>query len=114
MFIVHVLSSFDLGGQERVALDLATAQHAHGHEVLVVSLARPPEGPIGAALRKAGVRAETLAKRSNVDPSLPLRLSSLLAREGAEIVHTHNPQALIYGALAGRLAGARVIHTKHG
>ena len=41
-------------------------------------------------------------------------MAVLLARQGAEIVHTHNPQALIYGALAGRLAGARVVHTKHG
>ena len=103
-----------LGGQERVALGLATAQHAQGDEVLVVSIAPPPEGPIGRELREAGVRAETLAKRSNLDPSLPLRLAALLGRQGAEIVHTHNPQALIYGALAGRLAGARVVHTKHG
>jgi glycosyltransferase involved in cell wall biosynthesis len=114
VFIAHVLSSFDLGGQERVALDLARTQRAHGNEVLVVSIAPPPEGPIAEELRQAGVRAETLAKRSNLDPSLPLRLAALLARAGVEIVHTHNPQALIYGALAGRLAGARVVHTKHG
>src|SRR5258708_9177090 len=114
MFIAHILSSFDLGGQERVALDLARTQHAHGDQVLVVSIAPGPEGPIGRELREAGVRTETLAKRSNFDPSLPLRLAVLLKRESAEIVHTHNPQALIYGALAGRLAGARVVHTKHG
>jgi glycosyltransferase involved in cell wall biosynthesis len=114
MFIVHVLSSFDLGGQERVVLDLAAAQRAHGDEVLVVSIAPLPEGSIGAQLRARGVRAETVAKRSHFDPSLPVRLAVHLARAGAEIVHTHNPQALIYGALAGRLAGARVVHTKHG
>jgi glycosyltransferase involved in cell wall biosynthesis len=33
---------------------------------------------------------------------------------GVEIVHTHNPQPLIYGAPAARLAGARAVHTKHG
>jgi glycosyltransferase involved in cell wall biosynthesis len=114
VFLAHVLSSFALGGQERVALDLAKAQRAQGDEVLVVSIAPPPEGPIGRELREAGVRTETVAKRPNLDPSLPIRLAMLLAREGADIVHTHNPQALIYGALAGRLAGARVVHTKHG
>jgi glycosyltransferase involved in cell wall biosynthesis len=30
------------------------------------------------------------------------------------VVHTHNPQPLIYGAPAARLAGAGVVHTKHG
>jgi glycosyltransferase involved in cell wall biosynthesis len=32
----------------------------------------------------------------------------------AEVVHTHNPLPLIYGAPAARLAGAAAIHTKHG
>jgi hypothetical protein len=45
MVIAHVLSSFGLGGQERVALDLARTQVEAGHEVLAVSLAREPEGP---------------------------------------------------------------------
>ena len=30
------------------------------------------------------------------------------------MVHTHNPLPLIYAALAGRLSGARAVHTKHG
>jgi len=114
MIIVHVLSSFELGGQERVALDLAKAQHEEGDTVMVVSIAPPPDGPIAEQLQKAGVRTMTVPKRRGLDPWLPLRLAAVLLRAGAEIVHTHNPQALIYGAPAGRLAGARVVHTKHG
>ena len=34
--IAHVLSSFDLGGQERVALGLAKLQRAAGHRVLAL------------------------------------------------------------------------------
>ena len=34
--IVHVLSSFGMGGQERVALDLAAGQADAGHRVLTV------------------------------------------------------------------------------
>jgi glycosyltransferase involved in cell wall biosynthesis len=114
VFIAHILSSFDMGGQERVVLELAKEQHARGDEVLVVSIAPPPEGPIGAQLREAGVRTATRAKKSHLDLSLPLGLAVVLALEGPDIVHTHNPQALIYGALAGRFAGARVVHTRHG
>src|SRR6185369_14152231 len=98
-FIAHILSSFDLGGQERLALGLASAQRARGDEVLVMSIAPPPEGPIGRELREADVRTETVAKRSSLDPSLPLRLAVVLARHRADIVHTHNPQALIYETL---------------
>ncbi|HVR18865.1 MAG TPA: glycogen synthase, partial [Polyangiaceae bacterium] len=78
MIIAHVLSSFGLGGQEKVALNLATQQRAAGHFVLAVSLASPPEGPLASEFRRAGVRAETVAKGDGVDASLPVRLAALL------------------------------------
>ncbi len=114
MNIVHVLSSFGLGGQERMAVDLARAQRASGHRVMAVSLAPPPEGPLAETFLEAGVKALTVAKRPGFDVTLPIRLGQLFVREGVEVVHTHNPQPLIYGAPAGRLAGAALIHTKHG
>jgi glycosyltransferase involved in cell wall biosynthesis len=114
MVIAHVLSSFGLGGQERVALDLARTQVEAGHEVIAVSLAREPEGPCAVLFRSAGVRAETVAKQFRIDPTLPLRLGRHLSRAGVSVVHTHNPHALIYGAPAAFVAGALAIHTKHG
>jgi glycosyltransferase involved in cell wall biosynthesis len=112
--IVHVLSSFGLGGQERVALELATSQVRRGHRVAVISLAPPPDGPLAAEFRAAGVTTRTVAKRGGIDATLTPRLAWHLRAARAEIVHTHNPQPLIYGAPAARLAGAAAIHTKHG
>ena len=114
MVIAHVLSSFDLGGQERVALDLARLQRKEGHTVLAVSLSPLPEGPGAEAFRGAGISATTIEKRQRLDPYLPFRLAAYLRREHVSVVHTHNPHALIYGAPAGRLASAVVIHSKHG
>ncbi len=114
MNITHVLSSFGLGGQERVALDLASKQRAAGHTVAAISLAGFPEGPIAEEFRKAGVRAESLIKGSGVDTSLPVRLAFLLRDVQSEVVHTHNPHALIYGAPAAGFARAAIVHTKHG
>jgi glycosyltransferase involved in cell wall biosynthesis len=114
MVIAHVLSSFGQGGQEQVATDLARLHRSSGHEILAVSLASGPEGPMGVALRAGGVETGTVAKGQRVDPSLPLRLAAHLRRHRVNVVHTHNPQALVYGAPAARLAGAVVVHTKHG
>ena len=115
MVIAHVLSSFGMGGQERMALELARAQRSAGHTVLAISLAPEPEGPHGAGFRACGARVYTVAKRRRgFDATLPLRIAAVLRREGARVVHTHNPQPLIYGALAGRLSRAGVVHTKHG
>lgn len=112
--IVHVLSSFGVGGQERVALDLAIGQRARGHAVAVLSLAPPPDGPMAEEFAAAGVAVGRVPKRPGVDPTLVPRLYVELRRLRAEVVHTHNPLPLIYGAPAARLARAAAIHTKHG
>jgi glycosyltransferase involved in cell wall biosynthesis len=114
MIIAHILSSFGLGGQERVAVDLARLQRASGHEVHALSIAPGAEGPSANAFRKFGVRAETIAKGPRIDPSLPVRLANYLRRHHVSVVHTHNPHALIYGAPAAKLASAAAIHSKHG
>jgi glycosyltransferase involved in cell wall biosynthesis len=114
MVIAHVLSSFGQGGQERVAVDLARLQRLSGHQVLAFSIAPGPAGPVSSAFRAAGVFAETVAKRPRVDLSLPVRLAAHLRSHRVNVVHTHNPHALIYGAPAARLAGAVVVHSKHG
>ncbi|HET6611979.1 MAG TPA: glycosyltransferase, partial [Kofleriaceae bacterium] len=111
--IVHVLSSFGLGGQERVALDLATEQCAAGYDVVAVSLAKDG-GPVAAQLRLAGARVIEVAKGDGFDLALMPRLALLFRRERARIVHTHNPQPLIYAAAPAKAVRARVVHTKHG
>jgi glycosyltransferase involved in cell wall biosynthesis len=50
----------------------------------------------------------------SVDPTLPMRLATLLRQEGVEVVHAHNPQPLIYGSVAAKLVGAAMIQTRHG
>ncbi|HEX3774011.1 MAG TPA: glycosyltransferase [Polyangiaceae bacterium] len=112
--IVHVLSSFQLGGQERVALDLATLQRQAGHRVLAISLARPPQGRLDQAFRDAGVETSAVPKSAGFDPSLPFRLARSLVKEHADVIHSHNPHALIYGAPAAALLRVPSVYTKHG
>ncbi len=112
--IVHVLSSYGVGGQERVALDLAIGQQARGHRVSVISLAGPPDGAMAAEFAEAGIAVGRVEKRGGFDLTLVPRLARELRRLGAQVVHTHNPLPLIYGAPAARLVGAAAIHTKHG
>jgi sugar transferase (PEP-CTERM/EpsH1 system associated) len=113
--VVHILSSFGMGGQERVAFDLAVSQLRAGCRVSALSLAPPPDGPLAAEFRAAGAEVDRVARpRPGVDLMLIVRLARWLRQHRIDLVHTHNRMALIYGAPAGRLAGARVVHTKHG
>lgn len=109
--IVHLLSSFGVGGQERVALDLATRQKAAGCRVATIALA---DGALRTAFDEAQIPTEVVEKRRGIDVTLPLRLARALRAFDADILHTHNPQPLIWGAPAARLVGAALVHTKHG
>lgn len=112
--IVHVLSSFGMGGQERVALDLAVGQAGLGHRVLTISLAAPPDGPLAAEFRERSLDIQTVAKRPGRDPRLFLSLARLFRTRQVDVVHTHNPQPLLFSALPAKLTRAALIHTKHG
>lgn len=112
--VAHVLLSFGVGGQERVVLDLASAQRRLGHDITAVELSSGPEGALGQEFRDSGARVCRVAQRDGFDPTLYPRLVSLFRRLRVQLVHTHNPGPLIYAAPAGKLARARVVHTKHG
>jgi glycosyltransferase involved in cell wall biosynthesis len=112
--IAHVLPSFQIGGQERVALDLSRTFRAGGHHVLAFSLEPMQEGDLGGEFRAAGVETRTVRQGPGADPTLVVRLAAQFTRERVDVVHTHNPPALIYGAPAAKLARAVVVHTKHG
>lgn len=98
-----------------MALNLAAGQVERGHHVHVVSLAAGPDGPHARHFAAAHVTTHSVPKLGpTIDPSLVLRLARLFRSLNADVVHTHNPQPLIYGGPAARLSGTRLVHTKHG
>ena len=92
MLVAHVLSSLEIGGGERMALELAGGQVDAGNRVMVVSLAPPPDGPLADAFRARGIDVQRVAKRPGFDVTLPLRLAALFRGRRVGVVHTrHGP-----------------------
>lgn len=112
--IAHVLTSLAIGGAERMVSALSCRQRERGYRVIVVSLENPPSGSLTQAFERCGVTVLTVPKQSGFDATLYARLYACFRREAVTVVHTHNPLPLIYAAPPARLAGARVVHTKHG
>lgn len=115
MNIAHVLSSFQVGGQEIMAVELASRQFARGHRVVAITLEGEKPGPLDAMFTRAGVGTVHVPKLGpRFDLTLPVRLARVLRRNSIEVVHLHNPLAMLYGTLAGKLARCAVVVTRHG
>lgn len=111
--VVHVVQNLAIGGLERVVVDLATHVDRARYRCSIVCLGAG--GALGERAAAAGVPVRTLAKGPGFRVGALARLARILRRERVDLVHCHNTAPLVYGALAGRFAGAAgVVYTAHG
>jgi glycosyltransferase involved in cell wall biosynthesis len=102
----------DVGGLERVVLDLIREAGRDGHAASVVCLERP--GLLADAATELGARVVSVGKRPGVRPGVVLRIRRVLRELSPDVVHTHQLGALAYAGPAARRLGIPVIHTEHG
>lgn len=106
--IVHVVSSLQTGGMERVVLGLASAQQTVGHRVRILAL---KGGPLEQEVQERGLRSRVL---SGARVSRILCAVQYFRSEQPNIVHVHNATSLQYGVLSRFVSRARVVVTLHG
>lgn len=109
--IVHVVDSLEVGGLERVTVDLAQAQAARGHAVSVFSIAAT-EGLKG-ELQSAGISVIEGHKQRSLDRQTLASLRACVTASKADIVHAHNFVPNYHAALATLGLGASLICTLH-
>ena len=110
--VLHVLATLLPGGSEISVLRLVSALD-RGRYVVRVACLRG-DAVLADEFRAAGIELVRFGMRGQFDPACLLRLRRYVARERIDIVHTHMDLADFYGALAGRLGGARgIVSTKH-
>lgn len=111
LHICHVLLSLRPGGLENGVVNIANRLPRDRFRSSVCCLQQ--SGDFSQRLAPdVDLRAFGL-QRGN-DPLLPFRLARHLRASAVDIVHTRNPEALLYGYPAARLAGARIVHSEHG
>jgi glycosyltransferase involved in cell wall biosynthesis len=114
MNIVQVVRSLELGGLERVALDLAIAQKEAGNCVSIYSVYKYEPALLDEAER-AGLRVVQFDKLTGFSTQTLWSMARQLRRDQASTVHTHNELVHTYGTIAGRLAGVPcIVNTIHG
>jgi len=110
--VVHVVSTLSIGGLEKVVLDLARHRTRDRFTMHVICLDRA--GVLKPEFESLGVPVHVIGTRGLV-PTRIWRLARRLKEIKPDVLHTHNPQAHLHGAIAARLARVPlVVHTKHG
>ncbi len=109
MRVAHVHRIRGIGGSERHLLTLLPALAERGVEPVLVGLDDPAWDPrdFYDALRVPAIR---IPAPHDLDPLL---LARLVLRLRADVVHTHLVHADVYGGIAAKLRGARLVSTKH-
>ena len=113
--VMHLLSSFEVGGAETVALEVGRRMDRSAFRVLSCSLTGP--GPMESRFLEAGIQPLSLRRSKlmrGLDPLLVWRLAALCRRERVEVLHCHNSFPKLYGIMATRFVpGALVVATQH-
>lgn len=111
MRVLHVITSLDTAGAEKLMVDLLPALRSQGVETELL-LFDGEVTPFYKQLQQSGIRIHALGKgRCSYDPRHLLGMLRYL--QGYDIVHTHNTPCQLYGALASLFRKSVFVTTEH-
>jgi glycosyltransferase involved in cell wall biosynthesis len=110
--IAHGVLTLDVGGLERLVLDLIRAARARGHRVSVVCVEGP--GRLAQEAEAAGATVASLGKPPGLWREFIDTAATVIADLDPHVLHTHQIGAAWYLGPGARRLGRPVIHTEHG
>src|SRR5262247_2174849 len=108
--VLHLITSFEVGGTERQAVELLKRIDRRRFDARLAALRL--EGPLYEEVEELFPRAPQFPLTSFYNANAArqlLKLRNWMISERADILHAHDFYAGLLGAAAGRLAGVRVI-----
>lgn len=112
LHVAHAVLSLDVGGLERIVIDLVRIGHRRGDRVSVICLEK--EGGLAEVAQKAGATVHCLHKPAGRRPEIIPMAASLLASLRPDVLHTHQIGPAWYFSQVARSFRVPVIHTEHG
>lgn len=111
--ICQVVENLEVGGLERIAVDLGAALAQSCASSSIYCLFEP--GTLSGQAVDAGVGIKALRKAPGFTLGAVKQLARWLREDRIELVHTHNSVVHHYAVLAAKLAGVRhIVNTRHG
>ncbi len=113
MRIAHLVETLEVGGLERLAVDLAEKQNAGGHAARIYCIFEP--GALAGEAEQAGVPVVAFNKPKGFSPGTIRRIAAHMQKDGIQILHSHNAVVHHYGVGGAILARVPVVvNTQHG
>jgi glycosyltransferase involved in cell wall biosynthesis len=110
MRVLHVISSLEIGGAQRLLSDLLPIQKQQGLDVSLLVLKRE-ENAFSQKVQEAGVPIISLDVKSFRNPFLAFKIRSII--KDYDVVHAHLVHALYICSLAARGLKTRLVYTEH-
>lgn len=105
--IVHIVQSLDIGGLEKLVVDLISSSKDGNFFYTVFCI--DDKGKLASVLKRKGIEVIGFNKKMGIDLSLVFRLADQFKKRNIRVVHNHNAGPAFYGGLAARLAGVPVV-----
>jgi glycosyltransferase involved in cell wall biosynthesis len=117
--VAIVVNSLDVGGLEKVALELVHSLQRAGHDPHLICI--DGAGKMFPELRLAPEKVLVLKKRLrkiikwSFDTSMPFEIRRFLTDRRIQLLHAHNLGPLVYAGVSGRLLWPRVpvVYSEH-
>jgi len=110
MRVMQVIYSFDVGGSEIVACNIALNMK---NDVVHGVAALESDGPLRQTLDNRGIHTWVINRQPNERIRPMLRLWKAMRNFRPDVIHTHHLYELIYALPGALFTGASIIHTEH-
>lgn len=110
MKILEVVGNLEIGGTERMVVDLAKGLKNKGHQIMVCILSKG--GPLAEELKQEGIETVVLSKlllKNKYIFYFVFKLYKLIQKNNFDVLHTHMFIPSFWGRIAGILGGIKVI-----
>ena len=111
LHVAHLMTTFQIGGLERLVYALARRTAEMGVRTTV--LAYGEDGELRGAFERAGIPAIFVPTDGGIQYRLGPRIAFELSARRIQLLHSHHLGPFFYGAIAASLAGIPHVTTEH-
>jgi glycosyltransferase involved in cell wall biosynthesis len=112
LHVAHAVLSLDVGGLERIVIDLIRAGIGEGDRVSVIGLEK--DGSLAQTAKQLGAQIHCLHKAPGRRPEIVPHVASLLAGLRPDVLHTHQIGPAWYLSQVAPSFKIPLLHTEHG